>query len=482
MTGNATYTATFNEVGTTYFNVTANVVPTGAGTVSGTGSYEAGSVITLHAIANPGYTFDHWSDGSTANPRSVTVNNDLNFTAYFIHNSYTITVNASPAGAGSVSGGGSYYYGDYATLSATAYSGYEFVGWSDGSSENPHQVLVTGNATYTATFSEVGTTYYTVSAYVSPNGAGTVSGTGTFPAGASTTLTATANSGYTFDHWNDGSTQNPRTVTVNNNMSFTAYFNTQEYTITTNVTPAGAGTVTGGGTFAYGATVMLTATPNTGYEFLQWSDGNMQNPRIITVTGNATYTALFSDGTGDMFTLTVTSNFPLLGQVFGGGTYPAGSEVEISAYPNSYARFVKWSDGNTENPRTVVVNSDMEFVAEFVATQNYTITVESANPEMGQAFGGGTFQEGTEVQIAAVAFGGYMFEKWQDGNTENPRTILVSGDATYTAHFVENVVVTYTITLISNTDEGTVSGGGTYISGTQAVIQAFPNEGYEFTK
>ena len=482
VTGNETYTAIFNEVGTTYFNVTANVVPTGAGTVSGTGSYEAGSVITLHAIANPGYTFDHWSDGSTANPRSVTVNNDLNFTAYFIHNSYTITVNASPAGAGSVSGGGSYYYGDYATLSATAYSGYEFVGWSDGSSENPHQVLVTGNATYTATFSEVGTTYYTVSAYVSPKGAGTVSGTGTFPAGASTTLTATANSGYTFDHWNDGSTQNPRTVTVNNNMSFTAYFNTQEYTITTNVTPAGAGTVTGGGTFAYGAMVMLTATPNTGYEFLQWSDGNMQNPRIITVTGNATYTALFSDGTGDMFTLTVTSNFPLLGQVFGGGTYPAGSEVEISAYPNSYARFVKWSDGNTENPRTVVVNSDMEFVAEFVATQNYTITVESANPEMGQAFGGGTFQEGTEVQIAAVAFGGYMFEKWQDGNTENPRTILVSGDATYTAHFVENVVVTYTITLISNTDEGTVSGGGTYISGTQAVIQAFPNEGYVFTK
>lgn len=482
VTGNATYTATFNEVGSTYFTVTANVVPSGAGTVSGTGTYEAGSVIMLTANANQGYTFDHWNDGSTANPRSVTVNNDLSFTAYFTHNSYTITVNASPAGAGSVSGGGSYYYGDYATLSATAYTGYEFVGWSDGSSENPHQVLVTGNATYTATFSEVGTTYYTVSAYVSPNGAGTVSGTGTFPAGASTTLTATANSGYTFDHWNDGSTQNPRTVTVNNNMSFTAYFNTQEYTITTNVTPAGSGTVTGGGTYAYGASVMLMATPNTGFEFLQWSDGNMQNPRIITVTGNATYTALFSNGTGDVYTLTVTANYPLLGQVFGGGTYPAGSEVEISAYPNTYARFVKWSDGNTENPRTVVVNSDMEFVAEFVATQNYTITVESANPERGQAFGGDSYQEGSEVQIAAVAYTGYMFEKWQDGNTENPRTILVTGDATYTAYFVENSVVTYNVTLISNTDEGTVSGGGTYIAGTQATIQAFPNQGYVFTK
>ena len=482
VTGNATYTATFSEVGATYYTVTASVNPSGAGTVSGTGTYEAGTVIMLTANANPGYIFDHWNDGSTINPRSVTVNSDLSFTAYFNHNSYTITVNANPSNAGSVSGGGSYYYGDYATLSATPFSGYEFVGWSDGSSENPHQVLVTSNATYTATFSEVGSTYYTVSAYVSPAGAGTVSGTGTYPAGASVTLTATANSGYTFDHWNDGSTTNPRTITVNNNMSFTAYFNTQEYTIITNVTPAGSGTVTGGGTYPYGATATLTATPNSGYEFLQWSDGSLQNPRVITVTGNATYTALFSNGSGEMYTLTVRSNSVFLGEAYGSGTYPAGSSVEISAYPTAYAHFVKWDDGNTENPRTVVVNSDMEFVAEFAATQNYTITVESADPERGQAFGSGTYREGTEVQIAAVAFGGYMFEKWQDGNTQNPRTIIVNGDATYTAHFVENSVVTYTITLISNTNEGTVSGGGTYLSGATATIQAFPNPGYVFSK
>ena len=482
VTGNATYTATFSEVGATYYTVTASVNPSGAGTVSGTGTYEAGTVIMLTANANPGYTFDHWNDGSTINPRSVTVNSDLSFTAYFNHNSYTITVNANPSNAGSVSGGGSYYYGDYATLSATPFSGYEFVGWSDGSSENPHQVLVTSNATYTATFSEVGSTYYTVSAYVSPAGAGTVSGTGTYPAGASVTLTATANSGYTFDHWNDGSTTNPRTITVNNNMSFTAYFNTQEYTIITNVTPAGSGTVTGGGTYPYGATATLTATPNSGYEFLQWSDGSLQNPRVITVTGNATYTALFSNGSGEMYTLTVRSNSVFLGEAYGSGTYPAGSSVEISAYPTAYAHFVKWDDGNTENPRTVVVNSDMEFVAEFAATQNYTITVESADPERGQAFGSGTYREGTEVQIAAVAFGGYMFEKWQDGNTQNPRTIIVNGDATYTAHFVENSVVTYTITLISNTNEGSVSGGGTYLAGATATIQAFPNPGYVFSK
>ena len=482
VTGNATYTAVFSEVGSVYYTITTNVDPVGAGTVSGGGTYEEGSVVTLTATANPGYTFDHWNDGSTQNPRTVTVNSSMSFTAYFNHNYYTITVNANPSNAGTVSGGGAYYYGDYATLMATAYSGYDFVGWSDGSNENPHQVLVTGNATYTATFSQSGMTYYTVSAYVSPTGAGTVSGTGTFPAGASTTLTATANPGYTFDHWNDGSTTNPRTVTVNNNMSFTAYFNTQQYTITVNANPSNGGTVTGGGTYAYGATATLTATPNTGFDFLQWSDGVTLSTRVITVTGNATYTALFSNGSGDMYTLTVRPNSPFLGETSGSGLYPAGSTVEISAYPSPYAIFIRWDDGNTQNPRTVVVNSNLEFVAEFGSMQQYTITVTSADENMGQAYGGGTFESGAQTQISAMAYEGYVFSKWNDNNTENPRTITVNGDATYTAYFTENSVVTYTVMLISNPDEGTVSGGGTYLAGATAIIQAFPNPGYVFSK
>ena len=202
VTQSETYTAFFNEVGTTMYAVTASVNPVGAGTVTGTGTFPAGTVTTLEAVANAGYTFDHWQDGITANPRTVSVNNNMSFTAYFTRNQYIITVVASPSNGGIVSGGGAYYYGDYTTLTAIPNSGYEFVGWSDGSNEPNHTVMVTGNATYTATFAAGGSTYYTVSAYVSPTGAGTVSGTGTFPAGSTTTLTAIANSGYAFDHWN----------------------------------------------------------------------------------------------------------------------------------------------------------------------------------------------------------------------------------------------------------------------------------------
>lgn len=77
----------------------------------------------------------------------------------------------------------------------------------------------------------------------------------------------------------------------------------ETYTITTAVTPSGSGTVTGGGTYAKGATVELNAIANAGYEFSKWSDGDIDNPRTITVDGNKSFTAQFvavTDIVGDV--------------------------------------------------------------------------------------------------------------------------------------------------------------------------------------
>lgn len=69
------------------------------------------------------------------------------------------------------------------------------------------------------------------------------------------------------------------------------------------------GTVSGGGSYADGATATLTAMPNSGYHFVRWQDNNTQNPRTITVTANATYTAYFEADGGDDDCPTITS-FP----------------------------------------------------------------------------------------------------------------------------------------------------------------------------
>ena len=66
-------------------------------------------------------------------------------------------------------------------------------------------------------------------------------------------------------------------------------------TITTSVSPSGAGTVTGGGTYPYGANVTLTATPNSGHTFIQWSSGQTSLSITITANSSKNYTAYFDN-------------------------------------------------------------------------------------------------------------------------------------------------------------------------------------------
>ena len=376
VTENASYTAVFGEPSVNYYTITTNVSPADAGTVEGAGVYPQGTTTYLTATPNMGWTFSHWNDGITSNPRSITVNGDATYTAHFLQQNYTITVAADPPQGGTVSGGGSYHYGATATLTATANSGYQFQAWSDGSTQNPHPVTVTGNADYKAIFSEVGTTYYNVSANVRPANAGSVDGTGAYPAGTTVTLTATANPGYTFSHWNDGITSNPRTVTVNSNLSFTANFMASTYTITVNANPSNGGTVTGDGSYHYGETATLRATPNSGFTFVGWSDGSTELTHNVTVTGNATYTATFSQGTVTYYSVNLVCNSSE-GSVEGGGFYPAGSTITIQAIPNEGYFFEKWSDESTRNPRQITVNSDITLAAFFQGTG---VDEEELNP------------------------------------------------------------------------------------------------------
>ena len=325
-------------------------------------------------------------------------------------------------------------------------------------------------------------TYYTVTTEVNPIGAGTVEGGGVYPEQTNVYLTAHPNPGWVFDHWTSGFTDNPLMFTIVNDVTYTAYFVQEEYALTVNANPAEGGMVTGGGTYHYGDEVTLTATANNGYTFLCWSDGYANATRTVTVTGDATYTAIFNASGGTTYTVTVSSNNPLLGTVSGSGTYPQGAVISISAEPGMNARFVRWDDGNTDNPRTITVTGDVTYTAKFEALQNYTITVVSANPTMGSATGGGTFLEGTEIQISAVPFAGCYFIGWDDGNADNPRTIVVTQNVAYKAQFANSPVETYTLTVICNSAEGSTIGSGTYTAGSTATIAAIPNSGFLFDK
>lgn len=68
---------------------------------------------------------------------------------------------------------------------------------------------------------------------------------------------------------------------------------TKKYLITVKANNDAYGSVTGGGSYSENATATLTAIPNVDYRFVRWDDGETANPRNVTVTADATYTAIF---------------------------------------------------------------------------------------------------------------------------------------------------------------------------------------------
>ena len=147
---------------------------------------------------------------------------------------YDISATADPAYGGIVSGTGTYEYGTTCTLTASANAGYHFVNWIDVagapvSTNATYTFTVTQDTAFDAVFEEDPVVTYTITATASPSYGGTVSGGGTFEAGTTCTLTATANAGYHFVNWIDVagapvSTNATYTFTVTQDAAFDAVF------------------------------------------------------------------------------------------------------------------------------------------------------------------------------------------------------------------------------------------------------------------
>ena len=463
----------------TLYNIVVEADSTGWGTVTGGGAYHPGDTIQIEAFPTVGHEFLHWNDSIVDNPRTIVVTQDSTFTAYFGTLQFLIETYASPEAYGIVTGGGTYPYGDTIQIEAIPNLGYTFLGWDDGITDNPRTIVVTENASYTANFD---VQQCVITTGVTPEGAGTVTGGGTYGYGETVTLTAQNNEGYVFSQWYDGVTDSQRDILVEGDATYIAIFTPLQYEITTACLPAEGGFVDGGGIYDCGSTAVLTAVAHEGYSFLCWSDGITSNPRYVTVTQNATYTARFLANAPTQYTVTVLANDPSLGTVSGGGTYDEGSDIEISAEPFEGCFFKQWDDGNTDNPRRITVTEDMTFIAMFGTTETYTIQVRPENPLYGSVYGGGTYPVNTVITIGAVPAQGYYFSGWQDGNVDNPRTITVTENALYTASFSPNPVVTYNVTVNYDANHGYVVGGGTFVAGSIISIAAIPYEGYQFDR
>ena len=175
--------------------------------------------------------------------------------------------------------------------------------------------------------------------------------------------------------------------------------------------------------------------------------------------------------------VSVQSSNPSLGTVIGGGTYEKYTSVTLTAIPNQGYRFVKWTDGNTDNPRVIIPESNCTYIAEFEEV-NYTLTLAANDVAMGNVFGAGTYKYGTEVAINAIPNTGYQFTQWSDNDTNASRTITITSDLSLTAYFQP---IKYTIIATANDETlGTVYGSGEYAYNTSVSLMAVPQDGCEF--
>src|SRR5690606_36027353 len=111
----------------------------------------------------------------------------------------------------------------------------------------------------------------------------------TFEYGDFAYLIATANEGYTFINWtedgNEISTNPNLTIEINGERNLTANFSINTYTVSASVNPAEGGTIIGTGTYTYGENANLTAIPNAGYTFINWTENGNEistNPNLVT--------------------------------------------------------------------------------------------------------------------------------------------------------------------------------------------------------
>ena len=105
-------------------------------------------------------------------------------------------------------------------------------------------------------------------------------------------LTANPKYGYYFTQWSDGVTDNPRTIELSRDTTFTAFF-AKKPTILY-IYDSSKGNVSGPLLGMPDEIIIVTATSNYGYHFTQWSDGNTDNPREFVLTQDTTFTAEFA--------------------------------------------------------------------------------------------------------------------------------------------------------------------------------------------
>lgn len=324
---NTNLKAIFNG-SSTKVKVSVTVNPAGKATISGEGMYSINTQATLQCVPVTGYGFDYWEiDGVryTINPLTFGVTKTTNVICKLVPPKRDLTLLGSPSGIFQLLGAGAYSVNDPVTVKANLLSqDYEFAGWYRDSVIPSN--LVSTNATYSFNMPDQDLVLYAsanekiIENYfeirVSSGAGGTTSpaGVNSYKEGTTIRITAQPASGYSFLEWRAGGPSGikldyPASFqhTVTGDYYFYALFmkdeepEPEQVLIKTNSDRGGL-TEPVFQYYAKDSRVTITATPWSGYNFVEWRLGGRDGQVVsrsasytFTANSSATYWAVFEE-------------------------------------------------------------------------------------------------------------------------------------------------------------------------------------------
>ena len=244
-------------------------------------TYRYGTSVTLTATPAENYDFEEWEieglESFSENVKEIVLKDSTLATAVFVLKSFNIEASVDPENGGTVTGAGSYLFGDTASLTAVAAEGFKFVEWTENGvsigSNNPLEFVVSANRAFVAHFDNE----YMVTVNVIPEEGGMASGGGKYVFGSEITVVATPAECYDFVGWFVGeelvSEDAEYTFTVTEDVDLVAMFTLKTFEVTVTADPEEGGEVDGDGTYDCGSKVTVEATPADCYDFGGWYEG-----------------------------------------------------------------------------------------------------------------------------------------------------------------------------------------------------------------
>ena len=338
-----------------------------------------------------------------------------------------------------------------------------------------------------------------VSTFASPAEGGITSGDAfsTKDSTLQTTINATPNRGYMFDHWEhkfNGNieiiTQQQLQVSVSGHHIFTACFVDDAYEVKGHCDPENGGSIEGTGKYKTHSDATLTAKPSDGYQFDKWTwkteDGieheSKDNTVLLTdITEDYLVTAHFSKAnphvsvtvspigaSGSLFNyvrLTDGNSTLVTDATTGSATVVVknGSAVTMQAFPNTDEDYVFacWvdQDGNSSSDNPHVsgnITDDISYVAVFARKQDKYALKGISDPEDGGTFsfvitnpdstsenftGSGYVVPHASADVTATPNPGYLFDKWTWRTRDG-----VDHDSREDTLHITNILEDYTLT------------------------------------